>query len=65
MRRSQFCTPTNPPPKDTICHWDCGEGVARFDLARKGRARDKIIMRWMMTTTTMARGGSEGKVLTA
>jgi hypothetical protein len=37
--------------------------VAGFDLAHKGRAGDAIIMRWKMTTTTMARGGSTGKVL--
>ncbi len=47
-----------PPKKDTICRWDWGEGVAGFDLAQKGRAGDAIIMRWTMTTTTMARGGS-------
>jgi hypothetical protein len=35
--------------------------VAGFDLAQKGRARDAIIMRWTMTMTTMARGGSKGK----
>jgi hypothetical protein len=35
--------------------------VAGFDLAQKGRVRDAIIMRWTMTTTTMARGGSKGK----
>jgi hypothetical protein len=35
--------------------------VAGFDLAQKGRAGDTIIMRWMMTTTTMAMGGSKGK----
>ncbi len=54
-----------PPPqkKNTICHWDWGEGVAGFDLARKARAGDTIIMRQTMTTTTMARGGSKGKVL--
>ncbi len=51
------------PPKDTIFCWDWGEGVAGFDLAQKGRARDAIIMRWTMTRTTMARGGSKGKVL--
>jgi hypothetical protein len=37
--------------------------VAGFDLARKGRAGDEINMRWAMTTTTMARGGSKGKDL--
>ncbi len=38
--------------------------MAGFDLARKGRAEDEIIMRWtMMTTTTMARGERKGKVL--
>ncbi len=37
-RGSQFCTPTNPPKKDTIYCWDLGEGVAGFDLAWKGRA---------------------------
>ncbi len=37
--------------------------MAGFDLARKGRAGDKINMRWRMTTMTMARGGSKGKVL--
>jgi hypothetical protein len=37
--------------------------VAGFDLARKARAGDTIIMRQTMTTTTMARGGSKGKVL--
>ncbi len=63
-RGSQFCAPINPPPKDIICHWDWGEeGVAEFDLAWKGRAGDAIIMRWMTTTTMMARGGSKGKVL--
>jgi hypothetical protein len=35
--------------------------VAGFDLAQIGRAGDEIIMRWMMTMTTMARGGSKGK----
>jgi hypothetical protein len=53
--------PYQPPPKDTICHWDWGEGVAGFDLVQKGRAGDVIIMRWTMTTTTIARGGSKGK----
>ena len=51
-RGSQFRAPTTPLPKDTICHWDWGEGVAGFNLAQKGRAGDEIIMRWMMTTTT-------------
>jgi hypothetical protein len=37
--------------------------VAGFNLAQKGRAGDAIIMRWMMTTITMARGGSKGKAL--
>jgi hypothetical protein len=60
---SQFCAPTTPPQKDTICHWDWGEGVAGFDLAWKGRAGDETIMRWTMMTMTMARGGSKGKVL--
>ncbi len=60
-RGSQFCAPTNTPQKDTICHWDWGEGVAGFDLAQKGRAGDAIIMRWAMMTMTMARGGSKGK----
>jgi hypothetical protein len=46
-----------------ICRWDWGKGVAGFNLAQKGRARDKINMRWTMTTTIMARGGSKGKVL--
>ncbi len=57
--------PYHPPPpkKDTIGRWDWGEGVAGFDLAQKGRAGDAIIMRWTMTTTTMARAGSKGKVL--
>ena len=32
-RGSQFCAPT----------WDWGEGMAGFDLAQKGRARDAII----------------------
>jgi hypothetical protein len=54
--------PYQPPPKRHICRWDLGEGVAGFDLARKGRAGDEIDMRWMMTTTRMARGGSKGKV---
>jgi len=61
-RGSQFRAPTTPLPKDTICRWDWGEGVAGFNLAQKGRAGDEIIMRWMMTTTTMARGGSKEKV---
>jgi hypothetical protein len=34
--------------------------VAGFDLAQKGRAGDAI-MRWAITTTTMARGVSKGK----
>jgi hypothetical protein len=29
----------------------------------KGRAGNAIIMRWTMTMTTMARGGSKGKLL--
>jgi hypothetical protein len=61
MRGSQFCAPTNPPPKDTICHWDWGEGVAGFDLAWKGRAGDKIIMRCTMTAMMMARGEAREK----
>jgi hypothetical protein len=60
-RGSQFCAPTNTPPKDTICHWDWREGMAGFNLAQKGRAGVAIIMRWMMTTMMMARGGSKGK----
>jgi hypothetical protein len=40
-----------------------GEGVAGFNLAQKGRAGDKINMRWTMTMTMIARGGSKGKVL--
>ncbi len=60
-RGSQFRAPTNLPQKDTICRWDWGEGVAGFDLAQKGRAGDAIIMRWTMTTMTMAREGSKGK----
>ena len=32
-------------------------------MVQKGRAGDAIIMRWTMTRTTMARGGSKGKVL--
>ncbi len=55
--------PYQQPPKDTICRWDWEEGVAGFNLAQKGRAGDATIMRWMMTTMTMARGGSKGKVL--
>jgi hypothetical protein len=58
-RGSQFCIPTNTPKKHTICHWDRGEGVAGFNLAQKGRARDAIIMRWLMPTTMVARGGSK------
>ncbi len=53
--------PYHPPPKRHIGRWDWGEGVAGFNLAWKGKARDKIIMRWTMTTTTMARGGSKEK----
>ncbi len=53
--------PYQQPPKDTMCRWDWEEGVAGFDLAQKGRPRDANIMRWTMTTTTMARGGSKGK----
>jgi hypothetical protein len=46
-RGSQCRAPTTPPPpKDTICHWDWGEGVAGFNMAQKGRAGDAIIMRW-------------------
>ncbi len=52
-----------PPLKDTICSWDWGEGVVEFNLARKGRAGDAIIMRWRMTTMMMAMGGSKGKAL--
>ncbi len=55
--------PYQPPPKRHICRWDWGEGVAGFDLAQKGRARDEINTKWTMTMTTMARGGSKGKVL--
>jgi hypothetical protein len=55
--------PYHLPPKRHICRWDWEEGVAGFDLAQKGRAGDEINMRWTMTTTTMARGGSKGKVL--
>jgi hypothetical protein len=62
-RGSQFRAPTNTPQKDTICRWDWEGGVAGFDLAQKGRAGDANIMRWMMTTMTMARGGSKGKAL--
>jgi hypothetical protein len=60
---SMSCPYHPPPKKDTLCRWDWGEGVAGFNLARKGRAGDKIIMRWTMTMMTMARGGSKGKVL--
>jgi hypothetical protein len=42
-------------------HKRFGEGVAGFDLSQKGRPGDAIIMRWTMTTTMMARGGSKGK----
>ncbi len=54
--------PLPTPPKKTqsaIGIWE--EGVAGFNLAQKGRARDAIIMRWTMTTMTMARGGSKEK----
>ncbi len=37
--------------------------MAGFHLAQKGSAGDKINMRWTMTTMTMAREGSKGKVL--
>jgi hypothetical protein len=60
-RGSQFCAPTNTPPKDAICHWDWGEGVAGFDLVQKGRAGDTIIMRCTMMTMMMARRGKQGK----
>ncbi len=63
-RGYQCRAPPNPPQKDTICRWDWGEGVAGFNLTLKERAGDAIIMRWtmmMMTTMTMARGGSKGK----
>jgi hypothetical protein len=63
MRGSQCRAPTNTPQKDTICHWDWGEGVAGFYLAQKGRAGDVIIMRWTMTMMTMARGGRKGKII--
>ncbi len=64
MWGSQFCAPTTPPPqKRHIYRWDLGEGVAGFNLAQKGRAGDKINMRWTMTMTMIARGGSKGKVL--
>jgi hypothetical protein len=52
--------PYQPPQKRLICRWDWGEGVAGFDLARKGRAEDEINMRWTMMTMTMARGRSKG-----
>ena len=55
--------PYQPSPKRHICRWDWGEGVAGLDLVWKGRAGDEINMRWTMTTMTMARGGSKGKVL--
>jgi hypothetical protein len=56
----------HPPPKDAICHWSWGEGVAGFHLGQKGRTGDVIITRWtIMTMTTMtmmvARGGSKGR----
>jgi hypothetical protein len=35
--------------------------MAGFDLAQKGRAGDKIIMMWTMTTMTMVKRGSKGK----
>ncbi len=35
--------------------------MAGFDLSQKRRAGDAIIMRWKMTTMTMAKGGSKGK----
>ncbi len=58
--------PPPTPPKDTICHWDGGEGAARFHLAWKGRAGDAIITRWTMRTMktmmiVMARGQSKGR----
>ncbi len=55
-----------PPPKDTICHWDWGEGVAGFNLAQKERAGNAIIMKWtmtMVTMMTMARGDAMEKLL--
>ncbi len=55
--------PYQPPQKRHICHWNWEEGVAGFDLVRKGRAGDEINMRWAMTTMMMARGGSKGIVL--
>jgi hypothetical protein len=58
-----FAPLPTPLQKDTICHWDWGEGVAGFNLVQKERAGDKIIMRRTMMTMTMARGGSKGKVL--
>jgi hypothetical protein len=61
---SQCHAPTTPPPKDKICHWDWGEGVAGFNMVQKGRAGDAIIMRWMVTmmmAMMMARGGSREK----
>ncbi len=55
--------PYHPPQKRHNLPLRLGGGLAGFDLARKGRAGDKIIMRWTMTTTTISRGGSKGKVL--
>jgi hypothetical protein len=63
-RGSQFCNPTNTPKKDTVFHYDWGEGVAGFDLVQKGKARDAIIMRWTMMTMTIARGEAREKALT-
>ncbi len=42
---SIWCPYPPPPKKDTIFHWDWGEGVARFDLVQKGRAGKGYVIR--------------------
>jgi hypothetical protein len=62
LRMGSQCRARTPPPKDTICHWDWGEGVAEFNLAQKGMFGDAIIMRWTMTKMKMmSKGGKQGK----
>jgi hypothetical protein len=62
-RGSKFRAPTPPPPqkKKQNAIGLGGQGWQDSIWRRKKRAWDVIIMRWTMTTTTMARVGSKGK----